>query len=59
MKWLRAEVPLLLGLVQAVTALVIAFGVTLTQGQIGSILAASAALLAVVTRTQVTPKNVQ
>lgn len=57
MKWLKSEVPLLLGLVQAVLALVIAFGVDLTSAQTGAVLAVSAAVLAVVTRSQVSPKD--
>ncbi len=56
MDWIKSEVPLLLGLIQAVLALAIAFGASLTPEQIGTILAVSAAFLAVVTRSQVSPK---
>lgn len=49
------EPALILGAVQAVLALVVAFGLDLSVEQTGAILAASAAVLAVVTRSQVTP----
>lgn len=56
MSWIKTEVPLILGALQAILALVIAFGVELTEEQIGTILAASAAILAIVARSQVSPK---
>lgn len=52
--WHR-EPALILGLVQSVLALVLAFGVELSEEQVGAILAVTAALLAVVTRSRVTP----
>ena len=52
--WNR-EPALILGVVQTVLALLLAFGVDLTVEQTGAILAVSAAVLAVVTRTKVTP----
>ena len=44
-----------LGTVQALIALVVAFGFELSAGQVGAIVAASAAVLTLVTRSQVTP----
>lgn len=52
---MNKEPALLLGLVQAVLALVVAFGLDLSPEQIGAVLAATAALLSVVTRSKVTP----
>lgn len=49
------EPALILGFIQTALALFLAFGVELDPEQIGSILAASAALLALVTRSRVTP----
>lgn len=49
------EPALILGALQAVIALAISFGLDLSPGQVGAILAASAAVLAVVTRSQVSP----
>lgn len=49
------EPALLLGLVQAALALLLAFGLDLSPEQQGTILALTAAVLAVVTRQQVTP----
>lgn len=49
------EPALILGLVQTVLALVLAFGVELSTEQTGTILAVTAAFLAVVTRSKVTP----
>ena len=49
------EPALILAAVQAIVALVVAFGLDLTPEQVGGILAASAALLGVLTRSQVTP----
>lgn len=54
MIWKR-EPALILGFVQTVLALVLAFGVELDTEQVGAILAVTAAVLAVVTRQQVTP----
>lgn len=55
MKLWGREPALVLGAVQAVLALLIAFGLKLSVEQTGAILAATAAILAVVTRSQVTP----
>lgn len=49
------EPALILGLVQAAIALVVAFGVDLSGEQTAVVVAFTAALLAVATRTQVTP----
>ena len=49
------EPALILGLVQAAIALGVAFGLDLSIEQTGAILAVTAALLAVITRSQVTP----
>jgi hypothetical protein len=54
-KVVRQEPALILGLVQAVIALVLAFGVDLSTEQIGSIMALTAVILAIVTRMLVTP----
>lgn len=55
MKLWNREPALIIGAVQAILALVVAFGLRLTTEQTGAILAATAAILAVVTRSQVTP----
>lgn len=52
-KMISREPELVIGLVQAILALLLAFGVTMSQEQIGAILAVSAALLALVARRQV------
>jgi hypothetical protein len=52
---IKEEPALVLGLLQAVVALVIAFGLRLTEEQIGAIVAFSALALALVTRQAVTP----
>lgn len=57
MSWIRTEVPAILGVVQAVVALVVTFGVELTEAQVGGILAVSAAVLGLVARSQVSPKS--
>jgi len=49
------EPSLILGLIQAVLALLLAFSVDISQEQMGAILAVSAAILAVITRQTVTP----
>lgn len=49
------EPALVLGLVQAVLALILAFGVDLSTEQVGAILAVTAAVLGYVTRSKVTP----
>lgn len=49
------EPALILGAIQTALALAVAFGLDLSAEQTGAILAASAAILAVITRTQVTP----
>ena len=51
----RREPALVSGLVNAVVALAVAFGLDLTEEQIGSILAVVAAVMALVVRQQVTP----
>ena len=52
---IRREPALIAGLIQAVLALLVAFGLSLSAEQTASILAVTAALLAVLTRAQVTP----
>jgi uncharacterized protein (DUF697 family) len=52
---LDREPALILGAVQAVVALAVAFGFDLSAEQVGAIVAATAALLSVVTRSRVTP----
>lgn len=49
------EPALIIGAVQAILALALAFGLRLSVEQTGAILAATAAVLAVVTRSQVSP----
>lgn len=49
------EPALILGVVQAAVALAISFGLELSGEQIGGILAVTAAVLALITRSQVTP----
>lgn len=51
----KREPALILGFVGAVIALVIAFGLDLSSEQVGGIMAGTTALLALVTRSQVTP----
>ncbi len=52
---LGREPALVLALVQAVIALVVAFGLSLAPDQIGAILAVTAVILGLVTRSQVSP----
>lgn len=54
MIWKR-EPAMVVGTVQAIIALAVAFGFNLSVEQVGAILAVTAALLALVTRSQVTP----
>jgi hypothetical protein len=54
MIWKR-EPAMILGVVQAIVALAISFGFGLSAEQTGAILAVTAAVLALVTRSQVTP----
>ena len=49
------EPAVLMGLVTAVLALVVSFGLDLSPEQVGTIVAVAAALLSVVTRSKVTP----
>lgn len=55
MKLFNREPALFLGVIQAVLALVLAFGVDLSAGQTGAVLAVAAAVLALITRQKVTP----
>src|SRR5262249_48266167 len=43
------------GVIQAIIALAVSFGANLSSGQVGALTAATAAILAFVTQTQVTP----
>lgn len=54
MIWNR-EPALILGAVQALIALAVGFGLNLSPEQVSLILAATAAVLALITRSQVTP----
>lgn len=56
MIWKREPV-LIQGVIQMGLALILAFGVDLTLEQTGGILAFTAAVLALITRTQVTPND--
>ena len=56
-KVLREEPVLISGLVQTVLALLLAFGVTLTQEQVGSIMAVVAMVVAIAIRMVVTPNS--
>ena len=55
MQRIQREPALILGMVQATLALVVAFGLDLSADQVATILAVTAALLALVTRALVTP----
>jgi hypothetical protein len=52
---IKAEPALVAGLVQAVLTLVVAFGLDLSTEQVAAILTVTAAVLALVVRSQVTP----
>ena len=52
---IQQEPALVLGAVQALIAMAVGFGLEVTAEQVGLIVAAAAAVLSVVTRTQVTP----
>jgi hypothetical protein len=56
-KVLRNEPVLLSALVQVILGLVMAFGVDLTNEQVGSIMAVTAIVLAILTRMFVTPNS--
>lgn len=56
MIWNR-EPALILGAVQALIAVAVGFGLDLTPEQVSLVLAATAAVLALVTRSQVTPNR--
>lgn len=49
------EPALILAAVQSIIALVVAFGLDLTADQVGAIVAVTAAVLGVITRSKVTP----
>ena len=53
----RREPALVSGLVTAVLALAVSFGLDLTEEQVGSILAVVATVMALVVRQQVTPTS--
>ena len=52
---IRREPAAIAGVVQAVLALLVAFGLDLSPEQIGAILAVTAAVLGLVVRSQVSP----
>jgi hypothetical protein len=55
MKLWNREPVAVLALVQTILGVVLAFGLTLSQEQVGAIMAAAAAVLGFVARTQVSP----
>lgn len=55
LEYIKAEPALVAGVLQALLALLLAFGVPLSSEQVGAIVALSAAILAVVVRQRVTP----
>lgn len=55
MKLWDREPAMILAVVQTALALILAFGVDLTVEQTGAILAVTAAVLGLITRSQVTP----
>ena len=55
---IRHEPALVLGAVQALVAMAVGFGLPVTPEQVALIVAATAAVLSVVTRTQVTPTGI-
>ena len=57
MKIWNREPALVLAAVQALLALLISFGADLTVEQTGTILALTAAILGLITRTKVSPSN--
>lgn len=52
---MNKEPAVILALVQTILALVVSFGLNLSTEQVGGILAVSAAILGIVTRSKVTP----
>ena len=54
---LGREPALVLALVQAVLALVVAFGLNLAPDQVGAILAVTAVILGLITRSRVSPAS--
>lgn len=52
----KREPVMFLAVVQTLVALVVSFGVDLSTQQVGAITAASAAILGLIARSQVTPK---
>jgi hypothetical protein len=56
-KVLRDEPVLLTGLAQAIIALLLAFGISMSQEQVGSIMAVLAVVVAIATRMLVTPNT--
>lgn len=57
MDWIRGRVPLVMAAIQAFLALLIGFGLSLSADQVALIMAFVAALLGLVTYTQVSPKT--
>lgn len=57
MRRIQEEPALVLGAIQALVAMAVGFGLDITAEQVGLIVAASAAVLSVVTRSQVTPSG--
>lgn len=57
MNILKNEPALVSGLIQAILGLLLAFGVSLDDKQVGSIMAVTAVILAIAVRMVVTPTN--
>lgn len=57
LEFIKDEPAMLMAVVQALLALLLAFGLELTTEQVGAILAFSAAVLGLVVRKQVVPKR--
>lgn len=57
MNIIKNEPVLIQGLIQAVLGLLLAFGVSLSDEQVGSIMAITAVVLAILARMFVTPTN--
>jgi hypothetical protein len=57
MEIIKNEPVLIQGLIQAVLGLLLAFGISVSDEQIGSIMAVTAVILAIIARMVVTPTN--
>lgn len=57
MNFIKSEVPMVGALVTAIIGLVVSFGVTVSDAQQGAILAVTAVIVGLITRSQVTPNT--